>query len=152
MKFNEYLDKYMSNLTEDEKADLTKMVQGETDAVRTDYTKQIKELEQYKPKEKTETEKALEAAQNELNQFKFEKTCKEKGIDANLAQYLKSDVDLDAFTKVYQTAQQSSDNFVPNSINTVSKELSKSDFEKMDYTQRMSLYNENPELYSQLNS
>lgn len=106
MKLTEYLEKY-TELSDEQKDDLTKLVQGETDAVRTDYSAKLKDLEQYKPKEKTATEIELEKATNELNAFKFEKTCKEKGIDANLAKYLRSDADLDAFTKVYQSQQSS---------------------------------------------
>ena len=37
-----------------------KLIQSETDRVRTEYSKQIKELEQYKPKEKSQAEIDLE--------------------------------------------------------------------------------------------
>ena len=71
MKLQEYLEKY-TDLSDEQKDDLNKVVQGETDAVRTDYSAKIKDLEQYKPKEKTDVEKQLEEATNELNAFKFE--------------------------------------------------------------------------------
>ena len=149
MKLTEFLEKY-ADLTQEQKDNIAKVVQGETDAVRTDYSAKIKDLEQYKPKEKTDVEKQLEEATNELNAFKFEKNLKDKGIDANLAKYLRTDADLDEFQKVYSAKK--SDNFVPNSVNTTAKEISKSDFQKMDYSQKMSLYQENPQLYAELSN
>lgn len=149
MKLTEYLEKY-TELSDEQKDDLTKLVQGETDAVRTDYSAKLKDLEQYKPKEKTATEIELEKATNELNAFKFEKTCKEKGIDANLAKYLRSDADLDAFTKVYQSQQSSENNFVPNKVNTTGTEISKDDFKSLSYSEKAKIYAENPELYQEL--
>jgi hypothetical protein len=148
MKLEEFITKY-TDLSDEEKSDLQKVVQGHEDAIRTEYSTQIKELEKFKPKEKSDTEKQLEAAQAELNQFKFEKSCIDKGIDANLAKYLKSDVNLDEFNKLFQSSSKSKD-FVPNTVNTTGTGISKEDFHKMSYAQKAKLYNESPELYSQL--
>lgn len=149
MKLQEYLEKY-TELSEEQKDDLTKLVQGETDAVRTDYSAKLKDLEQYKPKEKTETEKQLEEAQQELAQYKFAETCKSKGLSADLAKYLRSDADLDAFTKVYQSQQSSENNFVPNKVNTTGTEMSKDDFKSLSYGEKAKIYAESPELFEEL--
>ena len=53
------------NLTEEQLANVQKYVQSETDKVRTKYSQDLRtaneELAKYKPVEKSETEKALEA-------------------------------------------------------------------------------------------
>ena len=147
MKFEEFKTKY-ADIDANIIADIQKLVQGETDSVRTEYSQKIKDLEQYKPQEKSETEIALEKAQNELANYKFMETCKSKGINADLAQYLKSDADLDAVLKVIPTK---SADFVPNGVNTTGAcGISRADFKKMTYTEKAKLYTESPELYASL--
>ena len=52
------------NLTDETKAQVEKLLQSETDKIRTEYSQKLKtvneELSQYKPKEKSDAEKALE--------------------------------------------------------------------------------------------
>jgi hypothetical protein len=54
MKLEEFITKY-TDLSDEEKSDLQKVVQGHEDAIRTEYSTQIKELEKFKPKEKSDT-------------------------------------------------------------------------------------------------
>jgi hypothetical protein len=150
MKLEEFITKY-TDLSDEEKSDLQKVVQGHEDAIRTEYSTQIKELEKFKPKEKTDVEKQLETAQKELAEYKFQETVKGKGLSADLAKFLRSDADLDAFSKLIQESSSKSDNnFVPNSVNTTGTGISKEDFHKMSYGEKAKLYTESPELYSQL--
>ena len=55
-----------------------------------------------KDSEVVSAKKELEKAQNELSLYKFAETCKTKGINADLAKFLKSDADLDEFSKIFQ--------------------------------------------------
>ena len=57
-------------LSEEQLANVNKYVQSETDKVRTDYSKKLKdandELAKYKPVEKSDEEKALDLDENNL--------------------------------------------------------------------------------------
>jgi hypothetical protein len=149
MKFEELKTKY-SDMDADMLADIEKVVQGETDAVRTEYSKQLKDLEKYKPHEKSDVEKQLDEANSKLAVYEFGNKLKQKGLNTELSKFLKSDIDLDEFSKLYQTKNKS-DDFVPNSTNTTGSGISKQDFEKMNYAERAKLYEESPELFNELN-
>ena len=56
--FEEIKEKY--TLSDECIGELEKVLQSETDKVRTKYSAQLKELEQYKPKEKTEEQLEFE--------------------------------------------------------------------------------------------
>ena len=148
MKLQEFTEAYKEKMDETTMADITKLIQGETDAVRTEYSGKIKDLEQYKPKEKTDTEIELEKAKQELAQFKFEKIVKDKGLNADLAKYLRSDVDLDEFSKLYSTANQSAE-YIPSNHST-DVGMTKEQFKAMSYSEKSKLYTENPTLYQQM--
>ena len=62
--FEDLKEKYQLN--DECIGEIEKVVQSETDKVRTKYSKELKDLEQYKPKEKTEQEIEFEQAKAEL--------------------------------------------------------------------------------------
>lgn len=128
---------------------VTKLNQSETDKVRTEYSKKIKELEQYKPHEKSETEIELESLKKELADTKFQKTLKDIGVSDDLGKYLRSDIDLEAFKEVYKGLANVQKDFVPNH-NMGDNSITKEQFKAMNIAEKTKLYTENPELYSQL--
>ena len=149
------------NLADDVKENVTKLIQSETDKVRTEYTKQIKDLEKYKPIEKTEEEitleerlKALETKEQELNKRerldKVSNTLKEKGLNSELAKYINvaDDVDLETYINDIAKVIGEQASFVPTKGNTKANgNITKADFSKMNYSERTNLYNTNKELY-----
>lgn len=147
--FEEIKSKYALN--DECIGELEKVVQSETDKVRTKYSNQIKELEQYKPHEKTEAEQEMETMKHELEQMKFEKSIADAGFNADMAKFLKPDADLNAFGEMLKglVPEQKKD-FVAKGHNTDSG-LTKEQFKNMNYEQKAKLYAENPELYAQLN-
>lgn len=98
------------NLSEEQMALVQKYVQSETDKIRTDYSQKLKtandELAQYKPKEKSDAEKALEdritALENREKELANREKAmsvaaklKEKELPEGLAKYLSVGDDLD---------------------------------------------------------
>lgn len=156
------------NLSEEQLALVQKYVQSETDKVRTDYSQKLKtandELAQYKPKEKSDAEKALEdritALENREKEIaNKEKTMtianklKEKELPEGLAKYLSvgDDVDkaIDEVGALFGNYFLSGSNKPGN--HTTNKGVTKADFKKMSYSERAKLYSENPTLYEALN-
>lgn len=128
-----------------------KEIQKSNDRIRTEYSKKVKELEQYKPIEKSETEIELENLRNELSETKFQKTLKDIGVDDSLARFIKSDCDiseLEIFVKGFAQAQK---DFIPNNVNQNDSSITKEQFKKMNYQQKAELYEKSPELFQQLN-
>ena len=156
------------NLTDEQMALVSKYVQSETDKVRTDYSSKLKtvneELAKYKPKEKSDAEKALEdrisaleAKEKELANKEKAMTIanklKEKGIPTELAQYLNVGDDMD---KTIDEVGTVFGNYFLNGSNKPTnhntyKGITKSDFQKMGYMERTKLFQENPSLYEALN-
>ena len=110
----------------------------------------IKELEEKMAK--YEAEKA-ESLRLETNRNKL----KENGMNTDLARFIKEDSDIDFFknlindsvkTEVKQKLGHSSYKppVVDNNLNTITKEQ----FNKMGYKERLNLYNTNKELYEKL--
>lgn len=110
----------------------------------------IKELEEKMAK--YEAEKA-EALRLETNRSKL----KENGLNTDLARFIKEDSDIDFFknlinnsvkTEIQQKLGKSSYKppMVDNNLNTITKEQ----FNKMGYKERLNLYNNNKELYEKL--
>ena len=111
---------------------------------------QLKELQAQLDAMKAEKEQALrlEANRNKL---------KESGLNTDLAKYIKEDSDIDFFknlindsvkTQIQQKLGKSSYKppVVDNNLNTITKEQ----FNKMGYKERLNLYNNNKELYEKL--
>ena len=156
------------NLSDETKAQVEKLIQSETDRVRTEYSQKLKtvneELSQYKPKEKSDAEKALEdrisaleAKEKELANKEKAMTIanklKEKELPEGLAQYLSVGDDVD---KAIDEVGALFGNYFLNGSNKPSnhntnKGITKKDFQKMGYMERTKLFQENPTLYEALN-
>ena len=156
------------NLSDEQMALVSKYVQSETDKVRTDYSKKLKdandEITRLKPVEKSETEKALEeriatleAKEREIANREKAMTIanklKEKEIPVELAKYLNVGEDIDATIEELGTVFGNyflGGSNKPSNHNT-NKGITKEDFKKMSYSERAKLYSENPTLYQALN-
>ena len=145
--FEEIKEKY--TLSDECIGELEKVLQSETDKVRTKYSAQLKELEQYKPKEKTEEQLEFERTKNELAEMKFKESIRNAGLDSEMAKYLKPDTDLEAFGKLLKGVEQTKQDYTPKNHSGDSW-LTKDQFENMSYDQKAKLYSENPTLYAQL--
>lgn len=145
--FEEIKEKY--TLSDECIGELEKVLQSETDKVRTKYSAQLKELEQYKPKEKTEEQLEFERTKNELAEMKFKESIRNAGLDSEMAKYLKPDTDLEAFGKLLKGVEQTKQDYTPKNHSGDSG-LTKDQFENMSYDQKAKLYSENPTLYAQL--
>lgn len=120
------------------------------------------ELDKYKPKELSEQEKAFEERLKALEEKEkailekeqaeqFKASVKEKGIAEQLVPYLKNDIDIDVFAGVMKELQLAS-SFVPNSPRTEPSGITKEDFQKMGYAERMQLFESNKALYDKLSA
>lgn len=137
-----------------------RLIQSETDKVRTKYSSELKtvndELAQYKLAEKSDAEKALEQRIANLEAKEKEVANKEramtiadklkaKGLPGELAQYLNVGEDIDgAIDKVGDTLgnyflEQVSN---PSGNHTTNKGITKADFAKMSYVERAKLFQE----------
>jgi hypothetical protein len=141
-------------------------IQSETDKVRTEYSKKLKEsqdeLLKYKPKDKTEAELELEKKQTELANKEKEITNKERlfkvqellqtnNLPSSLAKYLHGE-DLDAMTKEVTEILNNhilNGSFKPTKHKTTDS-ITVEDFKKMSYSQKADLAEKNPELYAKL--
>lgn len=158
----------IEGLTQEQIDAVTKLVQSETDKVRTKYSSELKtvndELAQYKPKQKSDSELALEqrianleAKEKELANKERAMTIadklKAKGLPSELAQYLNVGEDIDgSIDKVGDTL---SNYFLgqvsnPSGNHATNKRITKADFAKMSYAERAKLFQENNELYKAL--
>lgn len=155
------------NLSEEQMALVQKYVQSETDKVRTDYVQKLKtandELAQYKPKEKSESEKKLEegiiALENREKEIANKEMAlnlanklREKELPEELAKYLSVGDDMD---KTVDEVGALFGNYFLGGSNkpgnhTTNKGITKQDFKKMSYSQRAKLFQENPTLYQAL--
>lgn len=159
MKIEELQEKLELN---DEQMELvSKFQQSTEDRIRTDYSKQIKTLEDekselnttiegLKPIEKTEQELELEQTKNELAQMRFKASLNEIGVNDTLTDYLRQDIDLDAFKSVYEALKPTEKEFVPTKNQGSNGGITKEDFKKMGIAERTKLYEDSPELYAQL--
>lgn len=155
------------NLSEEQMAEVQKLLQSHEDRIRTDYSKKLKdandELAKYKPVEKSDEEKALEervatleAKERELAEREKAMTIanklKEKELPVDLAKYLNVGEDIDATIEELGTVFGNyflEGSNKPTNHNTY-KGLTKKDFVQMSYGERAKLYAENPTLYSAL--
>lgn len=155
------------NLTEEQMANVQKLLQSHEDRIRTDYSKKRKdaetELAKYKPAEKTDSEKALEeriaaleareekiAAQERA--IEVADKLKEKGLPKELAEFLTVGDDVDvAIEKVSKALGNyflSGSN--KSSTHATNRGVSKQDFKKMSYAERAKFFQENITLYETL--
>lgn len=157
------------NLSEDQLANVQKYLQSETDRVRTKYSQDLKnvndELAKYKPKEKSESELALEKKLAELEAKEKEIASKEKamtiadklsakGLPKELATYLNVGDDVD---KIIEEVGATVNNYFLNNgakpnNHATNKGITKEDFKKMSYGERAKLFQDNPALYKALSN
>ena len=155
------------NLTEEQLTMVQKYVQSETDKVRTKYSQDLKtaneELAKYKPVEKSETEKALEARLKAFEDKEAELNAKErpqmiaskfneKGLPEELASFINIGENIDEDVEKVGTALGSyflNANYKPES-HANNKGLTKEQFKRMSYVERAKLFQENPELWKML--
>ena len=157
----------ITGLTEEQIEQVKRYAQGCEDRVRTDYSKQLKdvraELDKYKPAEKSETEKDLEARLSKIEarekelaakerQMTISTKLKEKGLPSDLAQYLNVGEDIDKSIDGVNTVLASVilNNGNKPTTHTTSQRVTKADFRKMSYGERAKLFQTNPELYKLL--
>lgn len=153
-EFQQAMDEAKEGLFTEE--ELQRRVQSETDKVRTEYVKRVKELEDRLPAQKSEQELALEAKEQELK--KLEKSLIIKGIlqKNNLPDVLGKYLDFeDANAFEQEISEILNSQILQNSYKpTYHKStpgISKEQFQSMNYTQRMELAQSNPELFESLN-
>ena len=158
----------IEGLTQEQIEAVQKIIQSETDKVRTKYSSELKtvndELAQYKPKQKSESELALEqrianleAKEKELANKERAMTIadklKAKGLPSELAQYLNIGEDIDG--SIDKVGDALSNYFLgqvsnPSGNHSTNKGITKADFAKMSYSERAKLFQENNELYKAL--
>jgi hypothetical protein len=154
-------------LTEEQLLNVQKAIQSETDKVRTDYSTKLKtandELTKYKPVEKSDSEKALEEKERLLAEKEKEIANKEKayslkdklsakGLPSDLAQFLNVGEDVDKSLEDFSSTLNNlllNNAYKPSNHNK-SEGVSKDDFKKMSYSERLKLSDTNPELYKRL--
>lgn len=154
------------NLNEEQMSGVQKIIQSKEDKLRTEYTKQIKELKAKLPVEKSETEielenrlKALEdrekALQKQEQQAKLNKSLEEKGLNPQLSNYLNmegvEDLEtyLDELFKVV-VGEENKNTYKPSTHNSTNGGVTKEEFNKMGYKERLDLYNSDRDLYNSL--
>lgn len=156
------------NLSEEQLANVQKILQSHEDRIRTDYSRKLKdaetELAKYKPQEKSESEKkleeriaALEAKEQELankeKSMTIAEKLKSKDLPQDLAKFLNvTDDNLDS--TIEEVAKMFGGHFLDKTNkptnHATNRGVTKADFKKMSYSQRAQLYQENPQLYEAL--
>lgn len=140
--------------------ELNKRIQSAEDKLRTKYSKQIKDLEKQiadaKPVEKSEAEKDYEkrlaALEEREKAVALNDALTAKGIDKSIAQFLKSDVDVDALSSYIDTlvtTRNKQNSFVPTGHKS-GETMTKDEFRRLGMDAKERLYAENPELYRSL--
>lgn len=149
------------------KADYDKRIQSAEDRVRGHYAKEIKNLKD-KIKELTPVEKsqaeidlenriaALEESERNVaaqkRRLEFQENLTKKGLDKGLVEFLKDDADVDALVSVVDEIVKSrmkSKGYVPTNHASDDK-ITPEEFKKMSYTQKLSVMQNQPELYKRL--
>lgn len=146
---------------------VNKTIQSEGDKIRGKYSREVSELknqlDQLKPVEKSDAEKAIEQRQKELEVKEQEIANKEKGyqlkeklasngLPAELAKYLNVGDDIDSLVK---EVGGTLNNYFLNSGykpsgHAKNEGITKEQFRKLSYAERTKLFDTNPELYKRL--
>ena len=152
------------NLTTEQLEGVNKIIQSETDKVRTEYSKKIKDLEGKLPKQMTDEEKALderikalEEREKAIAEKEYMATVqgklKDKGLNEQLAQYLNVQGVEDLETYIEDIAKvigSQIQEYKPKSHEGISTKVTKEQFSKMNYMERMNLFENNRALYDAL--
>lgn len=149
------------------KADYDKAIQAAEDRLRTKYSKTIKSLEdkiaELTPVEKTDAEKDFEQRLADLERKEKESderakalalkaTLQSHSLDANIADYLKSDVDAEAFSADIEkivAARMADSGYKPSGHQT-NQPITKAEYDKMSYDEKVELYRRDPETWKRL--
>ena len=151
------------NLSEEQLQGVNKVIQSETDKVRTEYSKKIKELEGKLPVEPTEEEKALQERIKALDEREkalakkeveanLQGKLKDKGLNEQLAKYLNVEgvEDLETYLEeVAKVVSNQIEGYKPRGHES-SVGVTKEQFSKMSYVERMNLFETNRQLYDTL--
>ena len=151
------------NLTEEQLEGVNKIIQSETDKVRTEYSKKIKDLESKLPKEPSDEEKAfnervkaLEEREKAIAEKEYMSTVqgklKDKGLNEQLAQYLNVQgvEDLETYIKdIAKVINSQIQEYKPRGHES-NRGVTKEHFSKMSYVERMNLFETNRQLYDAL--
>ena len=154
----------LQGFSEEQMEQIKKVVQGETDRVRTEYSQKIKDLEQYKPVEKTPQEIALEerlkaledkekAIAEQERQAQLQAKLHEKGLDTQLYKYLNVGEDADTFINEFAEVMNKtllSGSYKPSTHKSNKDVITKEQFSSMGYMERAKLQETNPTLYAKL--
>ncbi|MDW7662710.1 MAG: hypothetical protein SCL54_14980 [Bacillota bacterium] len=136
---------------------IEKTVQSESDRVRTEYTKQIKELEGKLPVEKSQTEIELEErikkVEKKEREFKLIEKLEEKKLPKGLSKFIAvGDDELesigDELGKIL-SGIITDNSFKPTGHKKTENVTTKEQFKQMGYTQREKFATDNPELFEQ---
>ncbi|WP_195979951.1 hypothetical protein [Clostridium butyricum] len=154
------------NLNEEQMSGVQKIIQSKEDKLRTEYTKQIKDLKAKLPVEKSETEielesrlKALEdkekALKEQEQQAKLNKSLEEKGLNPQLSNYLNMNGVEDLGTYLDElfnivVGEEKKNTYKPSNHNSTNGGVTKEEFDKMGYKERLDLYNSDRDLYNSL--
>lgn len=152
------------NLTEEQLQVVNKVIQSETDKVRTEYSKKIKDLESKLPVKMTPEEKALderikalEEREKAIAQKEYMTTVQskliEKGLNEQLAEYLNVQGVEDLETYIEEVAKvvgSQMQEYKPRRHEGNSTKITKEQFSKMSYIERINLFETNRQLYDTL--
>ena len=141
------------NLTEEQLEGVQKVLKSETDKVRTDYSKKIKELEGKLPHEMTPEEKALddrikalEEREKAIAQKEFEANLqgklKDKGLNEQLVKYLNVQgvEDLETYLdEVVKVVGSQIEGYKPRGHES-NAGVTKEQFQRMSYIEKTNLY------------
>ena len=130
---------------------LEEEVQKRLNADLTPEQKQIKEMQAQLDAMKAEKERAELLNANS-------KKLKEQGLNTELAKYINSDEDITFFKEFIDSSVQAgikeklgNSNYKPVASSGDVNSITKEQFNKMSYTEKLKLYNTNKELYDELN-
>ena len=143
------------NLTEEQLTGVQSILQSEGDKIRTKYTKEIEGLKAKLPVEKdAETlkyEKEKADFMKEKQQYELSKKLSDKGLSSELSKFINCEGvdDLETYLdEIVNVVGKQAKGFIPNKSNQNTKgNISKEDFQKMNYMERTNLYNTNQELF-----
>lgn len=122
---------------------ISRYVQSETDKVRTEYSKKLKELQAKLPAQPSEAEKALAERTAALDKRERRLNCKAAGIPEEYAEYFTDKADFNKLSELFKAG-----GYVPQG-HKQGAGITKEDFAKMNYAQQVKLYETNPELFKQ---
>lgn len=151
------------NLSQEQFEGVQKILQSETDKVRTEYSKKIKELEAKLPVEPTEEEKALQERIKALDErekalakkefeTELQGKLKDKGLNEQLSRYLNVQGVEDLETYLEEVAKvigNQIEGYKPRGHES-NVGVTKEQFSKMSYVERMNLFETNRQLYDTL--